>query len=650
MEFFSFQNGLTLRYGARLYDFVRELDGEKVQFQDQITMHTKTLTMTQCVKDVQNGRASVVSGQSTQTINQNCLPSAKLQDLPPKHRAVLERRMAYVTYIRKQSIRRGEVKRIAAAIPNVAKLIDDPKPPSADALMRWLRKFEKANLNPLALVSGNLSRRREKTTQDIVDQLIKDVLRRHYYKLTRPSLVSSWELVKYEQQRLIEQGKLPADTGLISRSTVWRRAQECEPYFRDKSRFGEIYARAKYRTSFGGKHFERPYQRLECDHTPLDWVVVCDRTGMPLGRPTLTIIVDRYSSYIVGFYISFSGTGLTAVFNTLKVTIQPKGGFCQNADYLTHPWHGQGIPETLALDNGLEFHSPQFQTAAWSLAMDIEYCRVRTPWLKPSVERAFAELGHLPAITGRIHKPIDNVFNIDPRKNASMPFSLFCQGILKWIVDIHPLQINERKLARPLDLFVEGMDLCPPAMFMQDTSTLDMLAAMSATRTVSQSGIEMLGLTYSSPELLYLKKAIGPKFKTQVKWDPDDMGHVYLQNPKSLEWLTVPCTNQPYSTGLSWVQHKLIRQQARSHLKRIGAQTQLERAKQELIDMWAPAAAGSRNRLNQKVAAKFQGLASNKVLLPETSTSEATPAKLLVESCEAVPQADIPDFETYFSF
>lgn len=649
MEFFSFQVGLTLRYGTRLYDFVRELDTGKVQFQDQITMRPKTLTISECVKDVQNGRASVVSGQTIESMGHKCLPSAKLQDLPAIHLATLERRMAYVSHMRKSNIKRGERRRIAACIPNIAKRINDSDPPGVNTVMRWMREFEQANLNPLALVSRNLLRRRKRPTKDIVDQLIKDVLNRYYFKTNRPSLVSTWELVKYEQRKLIDRGHLPEDTPLVSRSTVWRRAQESEPYFRDKSRYGETYARAKYRTSFGGKNFERPYQRLECDHTPLDWVVVCDRTGMPLGRPTLTIIVDRYSSYIVGFYVSFSGTGLTAVFNTLKVTIQPKGEFYQNADYLNHPWHGQGIPEILALDNGLEFHSPQFQTAAWSLAMDIEYCRVRTPWLKPSVERAFAELGYLPSITGRIFKPIDNVFNIDPRKNASMPFSLFCQGILKWIVDIHPLQINERKLARPLDLFVDGMDLCPPASFMQDTSTLDMLAAMSVTRTVSQAGIEMMGLSYSSPELLYVKKAIGPKFKTLVKWDPDDIGHVFLQNPKSLEWLTVPCTNLPYASGLSWMQHKMIRSRLRQNLSNIDARGQLERAKQELIDMWAPAAAGSRNRLDLKSAAKFQGLASNKVLLPEPTATPTIAPKLLVNS-EQIQPSDIPDFETYFNF
>lgn len=649
MEFFSFQIGLTLRYGERTYDFVRELDDGMVQFQDQRTMHTKTLSIHECVIDVQKSRATVVSGQRTQSPNQRSLPSTRLQDLPAKHYATLELRMAYITYMRKQNIRKGERRRIAQAIINVAKLRNDLTPPSANTVMRWMRDYENAQLNPLALVSKNFGRQRSRNIPPGIDKLISDVLNRYYFKTNRPSLSSSIDLINHEQRKLITQGILPTDTPVVSRSTVWRRVQEVEPYFRDKSRYGENYARAKYRTSFGGKNFERPYQRLECDHTPLDWVVVCDRTGMPLGRPTLTIIIDRYSSYIVGFYVSFNGTGLTAVFNTLKTTIQPKAGICANADYLTHPWYGQGIPEILALDNGLEFHSHQFQNAAWSLAMDVEYCRIRTPWLKPSVERAFAEMGYLPSITGRIHKPINNVLNIDPRKNASMPFSLFCKGILKWVVDKHPLQINERKLARPLDLFVDGMDLCPPAAFMQDTSTLDMLAAMSATRTVSQAGIELHNLTYSSPDLLHLKKAIGAKFETLVKWDPDDIGQIYLQNPKSLDWLTIPCTNQAYSSGLSFIQHKLVRNQLRKQLRSVDAWGQLERAKQELADMWAPAAAGSINKLDRKAAAKFQGLASNKVLLPAKAAPEFIESQLFVPPTAAFQPAEIPDFESYFS-
>ena len=69
-----------------------------------------------------------------------------------------------------------------------------------------------------------------------------------------------------------------------------------EPYFADKARYGDFFARVKYRTTFGINPISRAMQRYEIDHTTLDWVIICDRTGLPLGRPTLTLMADRFSS------------------------------------------------------------------------------------------------------------------------------------------------------------------------------------------------------------------------------------------------------------------------------------------------------------------------------------------------------------------
>jgi putative transposase len=651
MEFFSFQTGLIVRFGSRMYDFVRQLDDDKVQFQEQLTLRPKTIRISECVRDIQTGKAAVVSGESTTARNSHALPSKNLQDLPKTHYQILERRMTYVSYMRRNAITRGEKRRITESIPLVATRIKDGTPPSTDSVMRWMREFEKASLNPLALVNRNLNRKRPAQLPLELINLIDKKLRAHYFQRTRPSLMSAWETIKHEQEKLIKNKTIPADIKLVSRATVWRRAQLVEPFHADKSRFGETFARAKYRTAFGNNSFTRPYQRWECDHTLLDWVIVCDRTGMPLGRPTLTLIVDRFSGYICGFYVSFSGTGLTAVLNTLKTAIQPKDAICANASFLTNKWFGSGLPELLALDNGLEFHSPQFQDVAWSLAFDLEYCRVRNPWSKPSVERAFRELDFLPTIKGKINKPIKNVLEVDPKKDAAMPFSRFCEGILKWVVDIHPLQVNQRKLTRPLDLFVEGLEMCPPPVFAQDLSMLDILVGMSESRTVGPGGIELGGLTYSSPDLLHVKRAIGPSFKAQIKWNPDDIGQIHLQNPKTNEWLTVPCTDQNYAAGMSWLQHKLVRKRRMQHFQDSGAYIQHEQAKRELIEMWAPAATGSRKKkLDAKVAAQFQGLSSNSAFLTGSPAQAASPEKvILTTKFESFDPKSIPDFDTYFA-
>ena len=57
---------------------------------------------------------------------------------------------------------------------------------------------------------------------------------------------------------------------------------------------------------------------------------------------------------------------------------------------LTNRWLSHGLADEWLLDNGPEFHAEVFKAMCWELGIDMTYCRVRTPWLKPHVERVFA--------------------------------------------------------------------------------------------------------------------------------------------------------------------------------------------------------------------------------------------------------------------
>ncbi|WEY37743.1 hypothetical protein [Paraburkholderia sp. SUR17] len=65
-------------------------------------------------------------------------------------------------------------------------------------------------------------------------------------------------------------------------------------------------------------------ERLETDHTLVDIWVIDDNLGIPLRRPTITLLVCSYSGYIIGFFISFAGEALARVIRGIKVAIQPK--------------------------------------------------------------------------------------------------------------------------------------------------------------------------------------------------------------------------------------------------------------------------------------------------------------------------------------
>ena len=653
MALISFQIGLILRYGDRVYEFHRLLDDGQVQFEDRITKHTKTLTIAQAVYDVQEKKAEVLREGQDPKMPDLIQHPVNLSNLPMQYQDDLGKKLGYTKALRHLGIRRGEKKRIAEQIPIIAARIKDSSPPAPNTVMNWMRNFEKSGLNPAALVSRYVFRKKKRQLHPLVEELIFKTLHSHFFTRAQNSLESTCVIIRDELKKLVVKGKISEEESLVSPSTINRRSKDVEPFFADRARYGELHARAEYRTSFGENPIYRALQRYEMDHHFFDCVVVCDRTGLPMGRPTFTGVADGFCSYLPGLHISFDGASLSSTLKALKVAIQPKEMYTKHATYLNNPWLGAGIPEQLGLDNGLEFQCQQFRQVAWELQCDIEYCRVRTPWSKGSIERCFAELEYLNFPSGRVRKPMTNVRYPDPKKDAAIPFSVFCEAILKWAVDIHPFHINQRKLARSFDLFSESMEINPPPKFLGSLDTLNLIAAMSRVLMVGPGGIELVGLSYSCPELFQMKKEVGPKFRTVVKWDPDDMGIVYVQHPKDpSNWVHVPSRNPNYTQGLSWVQHQAIRAFARDHFKHIKGQEQLDKGRLELQAMWSERMIKDRKKLDYKKAVKYQGLSSAKIWMPDDTTVSDVEYKP-VQSILTIPEPtnstpeDIPDFDSF---
>jgi transposase InsO family protein len=94
------------------------------------------------------------------------------------------------------------------------------------------------------------------------------------------------------------------------------------------------------------RHGDRPFEICHIDHTPLDIELRCSRTGVSLGRPWLTFLVDAYSRRILAAYITFDPPSYRSCMMVLRICVKRYGRF----------------PQTIVTDNGAEFHSTYFQT------------------------------------------------------------------------------------------------------------------------------------------------------------------------------------------------------------------------------------------------------------------------------------------------
>lgn len=70
-------------------------------------------------------------------------------------------------------------------------------------------------------------------------------------------------------------------------------------------RLKEKYVDKHFRATGAGVINKFILERVEVDHTPLDVIVLNEKTGLADGRPTLTLLLDRYSRMPLGFEIGF---------------------------------------------------------------------------------------------------------------------------------------------------------------------------------------------------------------------------------------------------------------------------------------------------------------------------------------------------------
>lgn len=654
---FALIAGLQIRKGNRLLQLTRDTPSGELVFEDVTSKLPVVLKRGDLIKDIWAGKTVVVwsdeeEAEEGEKTSSEKRPSRRVTDyssLPEKDRKLLECRLTYVRAVDRSRVSRGQRAKIQKVIEKVAIELEDKSPPSASSVMAWLRRFHANHLDPSSLLSGNRARKQTLKSDPCVEEIIWRVLRTEYFTRAKNSARHAYRELHRQLKISVINGDLKPTQASVSYETFCRRIKGVDLYHRLATREGEGHARSRCRVAFPGAVPSYPLERVEIDHTPLNWVVICDKTGLPLGRPTLTLAIDGATSYPLGFYVSFYGPGVTSVAGVIRNATQPKDQLVAAAGLKT-PWLAQGLGDMMVVDNGLEFHSQSFNAMAVSLGIDVMYCRVRTPWLKPRVERFFESINALTLGRGRISKVVANVARIDPDKDALVSFSEFVKGLLKFVVEVFPHQYNWRKMATPFELYEEGIKRIPPAVFPASMEEFRLASGMSKNLMLGNGGIELEGIPFGS----YAFKDIVNKYghgRVLCKWDPDDLSQLYFQHPQEGRWHMASSRWPHYTTGLSYNQHKLIKRYAAANYRGSGGEEALHRAQQELHDYWQ-GIVGKRSRSDNQLAGRLTGLTSANVLRadPLVTGSNAAPvheSRIVLPGALPFALDAIPAFEAF---
>ena len=322
---------------------------------------------------------------------------------------------------------------------------------------------------------------------------------------------------------------------------------------------------------YGRLRATRPGEYLLLDTTRLD-VFAMEPLTLRWVNLELTIALDLYSRCIPAVRLTPVSTKAIDAGLVLYEAITPKSRnltssgvtpylgvpttVVVDADRLASRPTDAGLPgvvaETVVLDHAKIYLSEHVQSVCARLGISIQPARPYTPTDKAAVERFFRTLGEqlLAALPG--YKGPD-VYSrgADVESHAYFFIDELERIIREWIATVY----HRRPHDGLVDPAVPGLHYSPAEMFEQGIARAGRLRIPAradlvydflpvAWRTIQHYGVEVHGLRYNGEALNAHRNRTSPYLganagKWPLRYDPDDVSHIFFQDPSDHNWHTV---------------------------------------------------------------------------------------------------------------
>ena len=472
----------------------------------------------------------------------------------------------------------------AALVPRIREVwegLADPKPlkpPSHISVYRWVRAYRKSGDNAKALIAsrstqGNRSPRFQVEVLDVCEEFIED----KFLTLQRPSITEVAELCRARVRRL----NATRTKGNLLKSPTERLLKrligELSKFDVCRARYGRDAALKKFRKSKTVRIASSILEHGEIDHTRMDVFAVDERTGAPLGRPWLTIIVDVHSCYILGIAISFEPPSRASVAQCLRHAFLPKTSLRAKYPDIANEWEGYGVFAAITVDGGAEFHAAELERIYFELDIEAVFAPRKTPWFKGKIERLQGTLNRgISATTpGKTFAGIVDKDEYDPTKHAIVTVAQLEFIVHKWIVDVYHQKPHRALGCSPAQAWRLSHKTTEIPM-MPNPLRFDAIVAGSDTRMLTHKGIEFSSLLYNSDELGELRKTYGDRLEVKIRFNRSNLGSLIVLHPDRETPIRVPCLNPEYAEGRTEWQHKVCKRYAKEHKKPDDAEGYLE--------------------------------------------------------------------------
>lgn len=583
---FAFKKGLRFLQQTHTFTLLRRLANGHFQLEDEVG-ETCNLTEEKMHARWSSGEWQI----DEESLGSSCnvfffTTPVDLKTLPQKDQDFAIRRSRYINGIKKlfdqeQSAVVSSPAKLEPKINLIAQELKDGHPPSSATIWRWWRKYSPTQcITKLRPEHHRAGRRSDATQRRIFEEAVAEVF------LT-PQKLPGQAVVESVQRKITRFNQTVSEDQRVqmpSPASVYRWLNQLYYQVVANSRAGRTTTSKELRSAIGSVKVSRILERVELDHTPCDVMIICKLTRLILGRPWITLAIDRYSRMIVGFYISFHTPSQTSVLYSMRMMIMPKEALLARFPDVRGPWPARGLPDTIATDNGMELHGDSVESACLEMGINLHYCGVAHPEMKGAIERAIGTVnrGLIHTLPGTTFSNTKQRGNYDSEAHAAIDIEVLTHVLVKWIADQYHKQPHKGLKGRtPLEVWQESekntvIEL--PAFPRQ----LDAIVGIDSTRTLFHYGLEYENLLYNSTLLQALNLKVEGTRKLQLRAFEHDVSYIAVFHPDLKEFIDVPAVDQEYASGLNRHVHQLVCAETRKRFTDLGTRNQLLSVKAEI--------------------------------------------------------------------
>lgn len=626
---------------------VRTINRDEVQLENTATGEISTHKTFNLLVAYDQGRLLIERVGGEARARAGSVSSARpdrLEQMTEHARQATRRRIEILARLRQMGSFEKSRKEFREDLERVIKERGETVVEHVSTVYKWRRKYLRAehDVQALIVLSGRQGGKDQGRLDPAVEAIISNTIEFVFLEVRRATTDDVYKAVLLAVQQ--ENARRPADAQLEEPSlrTVQRRVAALGAFDRAVARYGRQEAERRFAAHAMARRVSRILELVEVDHTPVDLLVV-DENRVVIGRPTFTVIFDRYSRCVLGYCLSLAGYGVATVFAALRHAMLPKTYLSTQYPGRQLYWPCFGWMERLLLDNAVEFHALAVQDAMTNLSVLVEYAASRDPNDKPFVERLlhtfnYSFIHKMPGTTlSNVHQRI----GFQAEKEACITLEELDEMVHIWICDVYH-RTPHRGLDKraPIDVWLASAAVHPPLLKM-DRAAVDIEFSNLQTRTIQHYGIELNTFVYTSARLCLLRRMLPANSTVQVKWPEHDVGHVWVWDPTANEYFEVP-NKDPQYAGMTLLQAQV----AKKARAKAGADYRLVNAEakeitREIIEI---AAADKRLKVRRQAARVRNDTTGRR---PDEAPTASEPPAEVEQPRQATPRRrvaiDLPD-------